>query len=80
MCWEGRGMNLLTCFNIDLYRDALCKIENDMHNDCRYVQLDDLRFILCVLLCLVVHLIVISAIVDVTQLAIASIDISPFSI
>ena len=80
MCREGLGMNLLTCFNIDLYRDALCKIENDMHSDYRYVQLDDLRFILCVLSCLVVHLIVISAIVDVTQLAIASIDISPFSI
>ena len=26
-------MNLLTCFNIDLYRDALCKIGNGMHND-----------------------------------------------
>ena len=26
-------MNLLTCLNIDLYRDALCKIGNRMHND-----------------------------------------------
>ena len=26
-------MNLLTCFNIDLCRDALCKIGNGMHND-----------------------------------------------
>ena len=26
-------MNLLTCFNIDGYRDALCKIGNEMHND-----------------------------------------------
>ena len=25
MCREGRG----TCFNIDLYRDALCKIGNE---------------------------------------------------
>ena len=33
MCREGRGMDLLTCFNIDLYRDALCKIGNEMHND-----------------------------------------------
>ena len=24
-------MNLLTCFNIDRYRDALCKIGNEMH-------------------------------------------------
>ena len=24
-------MNLLTCFNIDLYMDALCKIGNRMH-------------------------------------------------
>ena len=38
-------MNLLTCFNIDLYRDALCKIGNRMHNDHRYSQLssNDLR-------------------------------------
>ena len=33
---EGKGMNLLTCFNIDLYRDALYKIGNGMH---RYSQL-----------------------------------------
>ena len=26
-------MDLLTCFNIDLYRDALGKIGNEMHND-----------------------------------------------
>ena len=26
-------MNLLTCFNIDLYRDALCKIGNEMYDD-----------------------------------------------
>ena len=39
MCREGRGMDLLTCFNIDLYRDALCKIGNEMHNDHRYSQL-----------------------------------------
>ena len=32
-------MNLLTCFNIDLYRDALCKIGNEMHDDHRYSQL-----------------------------------------
>ena len=29
-------MNLLTCFNIDGYRDALCKIGNEMHSDYRY--------------------------------------------
>ena len=29
-------MNLLTCFNIDGYRDALCKIGNKMHSDYRY--------------------------------------------
>ena len=34
----GKGVNLLTCFNIDLYRDALCKIGNGMHNDHRYSQ------------------------------------------
>ena len=39
MCREGMGMNLLTFFNIDLYRDALCKIENEMHKDYRYSQL-----------------------------------------
>ena len=32
-------MNLLTCFNIDRCRDALCKIGNGMHNDRRYSQL-----------------------------------------
>ena len=32
-------MNLLTCFNIDRYRDALCKIGNEMHSDYRYTQL-----------------------------------------
>ena len=32
-------MNLLTCFNSDLYRDVLCKIGNGMHNDHRYSQL-----------------------------------------
>ena len=26
-------MDLLTCFNIDLYRDALCKIGHEMHKD-----------------------------------------------
>ena len=40
MCREGQVTNLLICFNIDPYRDALCKIENDMHNDYRYSQLD----------------------------------------
>ena len=74
------GTNLLTCFTIDLYKDALCKIENDMHNDYRNGELDVLWFILCVFPCLVVRLIVISAIAEVTQLPIASIDISPFSI
>ena len=39
ICREGQGMNLLTCFNIDLYRDALCKIGDGMHNDHRYSQL-----------------------------------------
>ena len=39
MCLKGRGANLLTCFNIDRYRDALCKIGNKMHNDYRYSQL-----------------------------------------
>ena len=39
MCREGKGMNLLACFNIDLYRDALCEIGNRMHNDHRYSQL-----------------------------------------
>ena len=29
-------MNLLTYFNIDGYRDALCKIGNEMHSDYRY--------------------------------------------
>ena len=29
-------MNLLTCFNIDRYRDALCKIGNEMHSNYRY--------------------------------------------
>ena len=29
-------MNLLTCINIDEYRDALCKIGNEMHSDYRY--------------------------------------------
>ena len=29
-------MNLLTCFNIGGYRDALCKIGNEMHSDYRY--------------------------------------------
>ena len=29
-------MNLLTCFNIDGYRYALCKIGNEMHSDYRY--------------------------------------------
>ena len=33
------GVNLLTCFNIDQCRDALCKIGNEMHNDRRYSQL-----------------------------------------
>ena len=39
MCRKGWGINLLTCFNIDLYRDALCKIGNEMHDDHRYSQL-----------------------------------------
>ena len=39
MCRQGRGLNLLTCFYIDLYRDALCKIGNKMHNDYAYSQL-----------------------------------------
>ena len=39
MCREGRGINLLTCFYIDLYRDALCEIGNKMHNAYRYSQL-----------------------------------------
>ena len=29
-------MNLRTFFNIDGCRDALCKIRNEMHSDCRY--------------------------------------------
>ena len=29
-------MNLLTCINIDEYRDALCKIGNEMHSHYRY--------------------------------------------
>ena len=29
-------MNLLTCFNIDRYRDALCKIGNEMHSEYMY--------------------------------------------
>ena len=29
-------MNLLTCFNIDRYRDALCKIGSEMHSNYRY--------------------------------------------
>ena len=33
MCRQGRDMDLLNCFNIDLYRDALCKIGNKMQND-----------------------------------------------
>ena len=33
------GVNLPTFFNIDLYRDALYKIENEMHEDYRYSQL-----------------------------------------
>ena len=33
------GLNLVTCFYIDLYRDALCQIGNKMHNDYRYRQL-----------------------------------------
>ena len=33
------GLNLLTCFYVDLYRDALCEIGNKMHNDYRYSQL-----------------------------------------
>ena len=32
-------MNLLTYFNIDLYRDALCKIGNEMYDDHRFCQL-----------------------------------------
>ena len=32
-------MNLLTCFNIDRYRDPLCKIGNEMYDDHRYSQL-----------------------------------------
>ena len=51
-----------------------------MHNDYRNDELDVLRFILCVFPCLVVRLIVISAIAKVTQLPIASIDTFPFSI
>ena len=31
-------MNLITYFNIDLYRDALCKIGNEMYDDHRYSQ------------------------------------------
>ena len=38
MCRKGRGMNLITCFNIDRYRDALCKIGNEMYDDHRYSQ------------------------------------------
>ena len=29
-------MNLLICFNVGGYRDALCKIGNEMHSDYRY--------------------------------------------
>ena len=29
-------MNLLTCFTIDGYRDALCKIGNEIHSDYRH--------------------------------------------
>ena len=29
-------MNLLTCFNFDGYRHALCKIGNEMHSNYRY--------------------------------------------
>ena len=29
-------MNLLTCFNNEGYRDALCNIGNEMHSDYRY--------------------------------------------
>ena len=36
-------MNLLTCFSIDRYRDALCKIGNEMHDDHRYSQLSPSR-------------------------------------
>ena len=32
-------MNLLTCFNIVLYRLVLCKIGNGMYNDPKYSQL-----------------------------------------
>ena len=32
----GIYLNLLTCINIDEYRDALCKIGNEMHSDYRY--------------------------------------------
>ena len=39
MCRRGRGMNLIICFNIDRYRDALCKIGNEMHDNHRYSQL-----------------------------------------
>ena len=37
ICREGRGMNLLTCYYIDLYRDALCNLDRKqtiiVHND-----------------------------------------------
>ena len=39
ICWKGQGMNLLTCFNTDLYRVVLCKTGNGMHKDLKYSQL-----------------------------------------
>ena len=63
---EGIGMNLPTFFNIDLYTDALCKIENEMHKDYRYSQLSSCGSYY-VLTTLEVHLIVISTIVEVTK-------------
>ena len=63
MCREGRGMNLPTFFNIDLYRDTL---EKEMHKDYRYSQLSSCGSYY-VLTLLEVHLIVISTIVEVTK-------------
>ena len=66
MCREGRGMNLSTFFNIDLYRDALCKIANEVHKDYRHSQLSSCGSYY-VLTTLEVHLILISTIVEVIK-------------
>ena len=43
MCREGRGMNLLTCYYIDLYRDTLRNLDRKqtiiVHNDYSMVSL-----------------------------------------